>query len=283
MTDTSVIGEAFANCQVMGGVVTFPMQLSPEEFKALYDRFSEDLLNCNIPHYRVVGIWHSWDDKHAHSVFRCNDIYGMSLIELSRALRYLVPMQNGGNNPEKGCFYGVNEELENMKEFDNAFGPDNGKGYNKRTSNILMLPSTEIGSLMIDTCWGEPEQTTEVITTSNCWYTQYSVVEDMEWPAVLIPDKYISGLKDEGMGHACTAMFIKRGVGRLSFKDTQQFFRKDVDSVMPCDTVYDLSMFFTCRVPQPGDAVLRLVYLEKIDEFVLQNILNSYGRDMIGQ
>lgn len=281
MADISVIGEAFANCQIIDGVVTFPMQLNPSDFDDLYKKFSEDLLNCNIPHYRVVGIWHSWDDKHAHSVFRSNDIYGMSLIELSRSLRYLVPMENGGNNPEKGCFYGVNEEIDNLKDFDNAFGPDNGKGYNKRTSNILLRPSTEIGSLMVDSYYGDPEVEVTEIMTDKCWYTQYSVVEDLQWPRVLIPGKKISDLKDEGMGHACTVMFIRRGTGRLSFKDTQQFFSREVDSVMSCDTIYDLSMFFTCRVPQPGDNFLKLVYLEKIDEYVLQNILNLYGRDLI--
>lgn len=277
-----MIGEAFAGCQVNGGIVTFPMQLSPNDLRDIYDEFSRDLLNCMIPHYRVVGIWHNWDDKHAHSVFRCNDIYGMSLIELTMKLKYLVPMRNGGNNPEKGCFYGANEELENFQEFDNAFGPDNGKGYNKRTTNILTLPSSKIGSLMIDSYFGEPEQEVTEITTSNVWYTQYSVVEDIQHPRVLIPNKRIAGLKDEGMGHATTFMFIKRGTGRLSYKDTQQFFMRGVDNIMPCDTAYDLSVFFTCRQPDDGDTVLRLVYLEEIDEFVLQSILNDYGREILG-
>lgn len=281
MADISLIGEAFAGCQVNGGIVQFPMQLSPDDLDFIYKRFSVDLLNCNIPHYRVIGIWHDWDDKHKKSVFRCNDIYGCSLIELSMRLRYLVPMEIGGNNPDDGCFYGVNEEVKNLKEFDNAFGPDNGKGYDKRTTNILMRPSTEIGSIMIDSFYGEEDIEVTQITTSNCWYTKYSLVEDLQFPRVLVPNKFISELHEEGMGNACTFMFIKRGTGRLSFTDTQKFFRRDIEKVMPCDTIYDLSTFFTCRTPNSGDTFLSLVYLEEIDEVVLQNILNNYGRDLV--
>lgn len=282
MTDISVIGEAFANCQLSGGILNFP-QMSPQVLSDLYKKFSEDLLNCQIPHYRVVGVWHSWDDKHAKSVFRSNDIYGMSLIELSMKLRYLIPMHNGGNNPDKGCFYGVNEEINNLKEFDNAFGPDNGKGYDKRTSNILMLPSTEIGSLMCDTSYGDPEQYNTCITTSNCWYTQYSAIEELEFPQVLIPNKYISELKDASMGSACTVMFIKKGIGKLTFKETQRLFAENVENVMPCDVVYDLSPFFTCRIPVGGETHLNFVYLEEINEVVLEDILKSYGRWLLEQ
>ena len=279
MLNKELYKSCISECLIENGIMKFPVLLDDRDLHEIYMQFTYDLLNCYIPHYRVVGFWHCWDDKHAKSVFRSNDIFGMSLIELGVKMADIIPLNNGGNNLAKGCFYGINEEVENNSDFDNQFGMDIGRGHENRHTNILTQSHEIIGSLMTDSYYGDPEIEVNEINTSSLWYTQYSVVDDLEFPKMLIPNKKISDLRDEGTGHACVVMFIKKDTGVLSYEETQQLFDKRAERIMPCSVTYDLSKYFLVRTPEPGDTFFNLTYLENIDENVLQQIIREYGEE----
>lgn len=279
-------GKVLSTCFVHDGVVELN-GLPQSDLMEFYRMFSADLFGMNIPHYRVIGFWHDYDDKHAQSVFRVNDIFGQSCIELSMKLRYLIPEENGGNDGNLGCWYGINEDMsefassEDFKGFNRDWGLDNGKGADNRTANILAYSRSRIGSLMIDTSHDDGPQKNE-FGTSDVWYTK-RMPYDVKFPRVLIPNKHISGIRDVTLGKAPTFMFIMEGTGHMSYVQTQALFNDRCDRIMPCDVQWDLSEFFVVRTPDPGDSVLKLTCLEKIDFSVLQSILNKYGRSLIEQ
>lgn len=275
-----LLAQAFSGCVVQNGQLVFQNNYSYSDLARIQREFVGDLLGRRIPHYRVIGFYHGWDDQHAHSVFRCNDIFGISLIELSAAMQYVIPADIGGNNPEAGCFYGVNEEVVNKSEFDEAYGISKSMRAGSKKANILMLPSTEIGSLMVDYQVGPDLDEVEEINTSRMWYTQFSIVEPVTYPQMLIPNKRLCSLVKEGMGDPVTFMFIKKGTGSYEYSEVQKFFNDSVGRIMPCPVDYDLSKFFTCCAPTADGNSLRLCYLEQLDESVLTRILQDYGRSM---
>ncbi len=281
--DICEYGAIMFRCVVVGDTIEFP-GVSPDKITDIYTILSHDLFGMNIPHYRVVGFWHDYDDKHAQSVFRVNDIFGQSCIELSMKLRYLIPMENGGNDGNLGCWYGVNEDMaefatsEDFKGFNRDWGLDNGKGGDNRTANILQRPRSVIGSLMIDTCHDDGPQKYE-FGTSDVWYTQ-RMPYDVKFPRVLIPGKHLSGIRDVTLGKAPTFMFIMNGTGEMSYLESQALFSERCDRIMPCNVKWDLSEFFVIRIPDPGDTVLKLTCFEDMDSGVLQHILREYGRSL---
>lgn len=282
--DSKFYGDLMANCIVMGGTIGFNKTLDFDTLFQVYMRFTRDLFGRNIPHYRVIGIWHDYDDKHEKSVFRTNDIFGQSCIELSLKMRYLVPEKIGGNDAELGCFYSSSEDMsafmesEDFRGFCRDWGLDNGKSIETRTANILNLPRTKIGSLMMDTSHDDLPQKNE-FTTSDVWYTQ-RMPYDVKFPRVLIPNKHLTHLQDCILGKAPTFMFIMRGTGSMTYEETQRLFNARCEYIMPCNTVWDLSEFFVIRTPMPGDTILRITYLENVDDLVLQSILREYGREI---
>lgn len=278
MSIENLMSECFMNCTVSNGTVQFGRSLSKEDLMAVYSQFSEDLLNCNIPHWKVIGFYHGWDDVHQHSLFRCNDIYGMSLIELGMKLGDLIPVENGGINPEKGCFYGEDEDVSNNKEFDEGFGRSASMRAGTKHANALKLHTSEIGSMMCDYEGPPDANPVPYLGSDTVWYTQFSYVEDAEYPTMLLPKVKICDLKREGMGVATTFMFIKKGTGRLDYEDTQCLFDDSYDNIMPCRTVYDLSKYFTCAYPTGNTNGLRLVYKTEINEAALTKILQDYGK-----
>lgn len=281
MLGSKAIGEALASCIVVAGNMQFTSSYSSEDLMCIYNRFIEDLLSCNIPHWRVVGFYHGWDDKHGKSVFRCNDIYGCSLIELGQRLSVVIPASNGGINPEVGCFYGFDEDVKNLKEFDEAYGVSPTMKAGTKRTNVLLLPKEEIGSLAANYQVPPDERESNGLNTDEMWYTQFSLVESPKWPRMLIPHKRIANLVKQGMGDPAFFMFIKEGTGSLSYVDTQKFFVEKCDRIMSCNVSYDLSKFFTVRYPDgSSNNSLQLVYLTELDETVLTTILQNYGRRM---
>ena len=278
MRNVELLKEAFSTCFVNNGIIRFMKSYSPELMMELYSSFTEDLLNCNIPHWRVIGFYHQWDDKHGKSVFRCNDNYNQSLIELAHNMRFIIPEQNGGISLEDGCFYGEAEEVENLPEFDEAFGWSPSMRAGTKKANMLKVPRDQIGSLMVAYEYGDPSIPVNELTTSNLWYTQFSLVQEIKHPNVLIPNKKISDLVKGEMGDPLTFMFIKEGVGRLSYEDTQSLFKDNWEYLMPCDVAYDLSEYITVQYPDGSANEMKLVYWEEINEDVLTTILQNYGR-----
>lgn len=290
---SELLKEAFSTCIVLDGNIMFMgKRYSTEQLRQLYFEFSRDLLNRQIPHYRVIGIYHEWDDRHEKSVFRNNDMFGQSLIELSEKAQWLIPEKMGGNDPEKGCFYGEDENIENNQSFNEAYGwSPSGKISTKR-ANLLRVPeglsiteplSSVIGSLAIDEINPKTEEPITRLNTNNVWYTQHSLTASAVYPNMLIKNKDLGELKRDLSGKPYLFFFFMRGKGELSYADTQKFFKADFDKIMPCNAIYDLSKFFTCAIPKEGDSCLRLVYHEPFDninEEVLTTILNEYGKEL---
>ncbi len=274
-----IMVRAFSNCSVNNGIVQFGESLSPNEVIMAYRQFSADLLNCAIPHWKVVGFYHGWDDVHQHSLFRRNDIYGVSLIELSFLLDKVIPMSNGGIDPAKGCFYGEDEEVTNLKSFDESHGRSASMKAGTKHANALKVHTREIGSLMCDYEGPPDANPVPYLGTDTMWYTQYSYVEPAEYPQMLLPHVKICELNREGMGVATTFMFIKRGTGRLDFSDTQKFFDESYDNIMPCRVSYDLSKYMSCAYNDGSMNGVRLIYLDEVNESVLNAILRDYGKD----
>ena len=278
MRNINLLKDAFSTCFVNNGIIRFMKSYSTELMMELYSSFTEDLLNCNIPHWRVIGFYHQWDDKHGKSAFRCNDNYNQSLIELARNMRFIIPEQNGGTNLEDGCFYGEAEEVENLQEFDEAFGWSASMKASTKKANMLKVPRDQIGSLMVAYEYGDPSIPVNELTTSNLWYTQFSLVQEIKHPNVLIPNKKISDLVKGEMGDPLTFMFIKEGVGRLSYEDTQSLFKDNWENLMPCDVAYDLSEYISVQCPDGSTNEMKLAYWEEVNEDVLTTILQNYGR-----
>lgn len=278
MNLNELMRDCFSTCRVNNGVVSFNTNLSNEERMAVYLQFSNDLLNCNIPHWKVIGFYHGWDDVHQHSLFRRNDIYGMSLIELGFKMGDLIPIENGGINPERGCFYGEDEEIENNKEFDEGFGRSASMRAGTKHANALKEHTDKIGSMMCDYEGPPDADPVPYLGSDTVWYTQFSLVEDAEYPTMLVPNVKVCELNREGMGVATTIMFIRKGVGHLSYEDTQKFFDESYDNIMPCDVTYSLSKYFVCAYPADNTQGLRLVYKQEINEDALTKILQDYGK-----
>ena len=281
-------GKLMSNCVVAGGEIILP-GISPNQLMEVYNIFVSDLFNMRIPHYRVVGLWHGYDRRKGSSLFRNVEQYECSIIELSRRVKYIVPMELGGNDPAKGCFYGLTEDvsayadMEDFKAFNRGKGAsNNGKGGDHNTANFLLRPSSVIGSLMMDYWNYDDAGDLTDWTTSSMWYTQFQA-SGITHPRVLIPNKYIAhceSSKDETAAGTVFA-FIMRGTGHMHYSETQKLFDYSrCKCIMPCDTKWDLSEFMVVRIPDSGNTTLKLTLMENIDEGVLQTILHEYGREL---
>lgn len=277
MSLVKLMNECFSGCTVQNGIVHFQRTLNKDELFSVYSQFTSDLLNGEIPHWKVIGFYHGWDDVHQHSLFRCNDIYGMSLIELGEKLGDLIPTKNGGINPVKGCFYGEDEEVQNNKEFDEGFGRSASMRAGTKRANALKLHTSKIGSMMCDYEGPPDANPIPYLGSDTVWYTQFSYVEDAEYPTMLVPDVKVCNLKREGMGVPTIIMFIMRGTGKLDYAESQKYFDDSYDNIMPCKVVYNLSKYFTCAYPTGNE--LRLIYKRNINENALTEILRDYGKD----
>lgn len=301
-------GEAFATCRVVDNSIVFNKNYSRDELLKIYTRFSKDLLGCNIPHYRVIGIWFNRDDRHTSDALQCNDVYGMSMIELGRNAQYMIPMTNGGNDPERGCFLGVNEtDVRTVSNFEREYGWAEAGGINARRVNILNKSRHEIGSLMVDSLrpgerydielhpenfkaaytdeeYNDDSNVIREINTDNIWYTTYGTLSrEPEVPKMLLPGLKIANLDAPRAGSACTFFFIMRGTGTLTYEQTQQLWEDHYHTIFPCYVRYDLSEFFTCAYPMTdGGNSLRICFGKfNVDKEVLTGILNEYGKEIM--
>lgn len=279
MRNIQLMRDAFSSCTVNNGVINLGGNFTENELRDIYFWFTEDLLNWNIPHWRVVGIMHSWDSYHGQSAFRRNDNYKQSVIELGNKAKFIIPNRIGGNNPEKGCFYSQAEDIVNSKQFDRAYGV--GATADTRRANVLTESSETIGSLMIDNEFDG--RVIDSLTSDNTWFTQFSKIEEPDRPRFLIRNKFLSELardEDDAMISPRTVFFIKEGTGSLSYDESKKLFVEEWKKVSPCSVAYNLAEFFTCNVPVSGQPtnMLTLTYWEDIDEGVLTEILRNYGR-----
>lgn len=280
--------DLFSQCVVQNGMLIFPRKLTPEETHRVYFKFTEDLFNCNIPHWRVCGFWHYPDDEHDPvNAFCEHNAYGCSLIELADRMKYIIPIEGGGNDPAKGCFYGEHEECDNHPKFEETFCI-HSRG---KKSNLLTVSREDTCQLMIDinrpARLGIEDPRTDgpihdygcdEFNTDNLWYTQFMSSVPAVYPEMLISHKHISRLERPKREPVMTILILLKGTGKRSYADNQRLMVGDLSRYyMPCNTAYDLSKFFVCAYPTQATNAFKLNYLENINEHVLTRILQEYG------
>lgn len=71
-------------------------------------------------------------------------------------------------------------------------------------------------------------------------------------------------------------LVIKRDIGIIDFTDKWTMCKHDYK---PVRAVYDLNNIFCVMLPKQGDKEIHLVYKKKINEKVLERILQDFGKD----
>lgn len=301
-------GELLSSCFINGNVLTF-IGKQPQNIREFYNRLADDLFNMRIPHWRVIGFWYWNDPAKAWSMIMNNRIYGQSMIELSRRMKYYIPNAVGGNDPEHGCFYGVAEDMSayvggwEFDRFDENYGFDviahlEGKHARNgvRHTNLLMKDSyKDVGCTTIEKYMDGIDQSNPVWTTSDPYYNQFSYDNEIRRPKMLIPNKYIGTLQDKHKESDLwggaedrtiptdtrTFILFKRGTGRMDYKEARSLFAPNCRYFMPCETRWDLAEFLVPRIPNEGDTFIEFTYLETINDEVLTQILNEYGKELV--
>lgn len=277
------MGEALLTCYVEDGKLHFIKNYSENEIMQIYTQLSEDLLNCNIPHYRVVAFTFNWDLQRNRSVFKQNNIHGKSLIEIAEDMKYVVPKAIGGNDTKAGRFAGETEEFPRGTVLEDSYGYPSSEHKDKRHTRVLKCSHTDIGILFSGCSMPNPEtgrlESNDFVNTSKmAFYNDFD--EDTVLEKTLVRDKTICRIDcDNTSAKPRILMLFKEGTGRLNYKDTQKLFVPDYERVMVCPTQYDLAQFFTIRYPENNE--IEFAYLEDIDEDVLTTILNNYGRKLL--
>ena len=272
MTDeiNNLMYRAFSTCIVVDNKVQFVENFTKEEIYQIYDRFSRDLLDYKIPHYRVVGIYYMNALGSNVSVLRSHDGYSMSIIELGDRVRRIIPDTLGGNDPIKGCVIS-NTDAKAYAELVDEQGnkveiPDMG------ISHCLRRSCEDIGQLAFD------NSITTGMHQSDLYWLQFYIGEDadeVQAPKFLLDDFLISRTQKIGATEN-TIFFYKKGTGVVDFNESSRLFTNDCD-VFPCRTVYDLSSFFMVKYPTTETNFLSLMVKEPINLNVLQRILREYG------
>lgn len=274
MTDElkNLMKSAFSNCLVMDNAVIFlGGNFTEEQIRQIYIQFSTDLLDYNIPHYRVVGI--KWlRDIGEGSIFRINRDYGMSIIELAEKAQMLVPSKLAGNDLELGCHWSVSDT--NVKDI-------MGDAYMKMFECALKVPREDIGQLMHFTMTGDMQDNSE-ISSDTIIYSKVNLVTELEndpgRPEFLVKHVHIGRLWTHGVYGGQTTFFYMKGTGKRTYADNSKLFTYESE-VFPCNTIYDLSRFVVVGYPMAGSTnSLPLIFREDVDKDVLTEILKEYGR-----
>ncbi len=280
LSGSELMYNAFSSCIIMGNVIKFLSTFSKEEHMEIYSRFSGDLLDYKIPHYRVVGIRYPTDFVNT-SVIRTHRAFGMSPIELATACSSIVPIKLGGNK-NNGSFVPMD---------DPTVPPEDSQGR----YNILARGATEIGQLMymggyfsdVENCdprYRLPGLDGMNISTKTLVYKQLSFAEAAmgERPQFLVERDCLATVSDIHMRKE-TTLFYEYGTGIMDYGENALLFAPN-SGVLPCRTVYDLSLFFTCKFPVDGDDTSSLIlqYRDNVNEYGLQEILHQYAEVVYG-
>ncbi|MBR3599538.1 MAG: hypothetical protein IKL53_06640 [Lachnospiraceae bacterium] len=296
---SELVKEAFSSCLVINGEIMFMKRYTPSEMLEIYKEFSADLLNKRIPHYRVFGIAFTQGAHFHRSVFRHFREFGHPLLEIADNARFIIPDKIGGNDPDKGCYFGLDENIEVTDPFRLAWGWSQQATQATRTAALLRLPEGEsingtlrenVGMLMSGNILGTGDDMIDnyETTSDNLNYFNNYMLEKPVSARTLLKGKHIcyphvpektDNNKSDGI-HRILFLY-KKGTGTMTYEQSQEWFCRGVERFMPCHVNYDLSEFFTVFYPKESDTALKLAYLSELDENVLTNILQGYGKDMV--
>lgn len=272
-----LIKEAFRSCVVNGTRIVFERQYSAKDLRAIHSRFTNDLLDYRIPHYRVVGIRYEIE-RDDRRVLRLNGRYGMTVVELGYAAQQIIPAAIGGTDRAAGCFVGENDSIQDLPEsMVTGYGEDGVKVFSRS------IDSDAFGQIMHRTQYEPYAAGQNVINGDNLRYCQLSLLNTHK-PILLVPDiKICSVSATANESVAWTTFFYMWGMGRRSYSDNTKLFSAK-SKVFPCDTVYDLSSVFLCKTMEDrAGNYLEIMPFKKINNEVLTNILREYGEEYSGQ
>lgn len=276
-----LIHDALSNCVVSNGTLSFDRRFSAEELKIIHKKFTEDLYNFKVPHYRVVGIFHEWDIKSDKSMLITNGLYNTSMLEIEQRARHIIPMEIGGNDPAKGCFIMAGEEIENYQpNFSEWIGIPANKG---KRAEYLTVPHNEVGTLFLRKYMPQENvPDNQLCLTSNMYYMEYFVEGSIPTKArVLVNDYPILKFGESDIyGLERIGFIYKRGTGVVDYSETRQLFAEKADRIMPVRTVYDLVTYVVVgNRYEDGVFTLKYPFAETMDEEVLTTIFNEYGKE----
>ena len=265
MVISDLMRRAFSTCMVIGDKVQFIENFSKEEIVAIYDKFSKDLLDYNIPHYRVVGIYYM-NSGSTNTVLRSHTGYSMSIIELGEVVRDIIPDRIGGNDKSAGCVLST-REVAAMRE-------EGTEPYNIGIPHCLEIRSDKIGQLMYN------HEEVSDMHQSDLLFMQYYLgdgTDDVEIgkPEYLLDDFLISKTRIVGESNS-TVFFYLKSKGIMDYEDTARLFTRESD-IFPCRTIYDLSNIFMVKYPTDETNCISLILRRNINGRVLEKILREYG------
>ena len=269
MTDEQrvLLADAFSNAMVVNGKVNFFKQYTPEQIHDIYIGFTEDLLDYNIPHYRVVGIKYDADPTQT-SVLKVHAGFGMSLIELGNRVTKIIPIdckgweEGYGYQPENSEYKDPNRPNENI--------------------NILREKEQHVGQLQYIHNNLGLTQYGNVMSTDTLRYATYKIADTVnDIPRFLIDDVEVCYTRKVFTEHDQTTLFYIKGKGVMDYPVTAKLFTYN-SGVFPVKAIFDLSQYILCKYPMNGISDgLELYYNEKINEQALTEILQDYGKGLL--
>lgn len=268
----NLMREAFGTCTVNGNIVKFSKSYTPEELRMIHSQFTTDLLDYNIPHYRVVGIKYEIE-RDDRRVLRLSNAYGMTIVELGLNAQQMIPAAIGGTDIEKGCLVRESDSLEGAPEtMVSDVGEDAMRVFSRHAAGY------DFGQIMHMSYYADSDDDNNIMTGKSMRYCQMSARDTVK-PDFLVDDFKICTVSDEDREdyNYWTIFFYVKGTGERSYSDNTVLFTPK-SKVFPCNTIYDLTSVFFCKT-------LDLDYLDRIElmpvkkynDSVLTGILREYG------
>lgn len=238
------------NCSVLEDRIVLP-GATTESCRDIIDEFRHDLLSCNIPHWKVVGVaietgLSSQIDSYIAKIRGVSKSYAELLIGLNN----LVFAEGGG------CLAGIAFEDDCKFLFPVSLMISDGSVITS-SNNSLYYEGRGIGNA--------PD----------------SLVEDKEIIRFDSPDSNIRLLLTKGIGY-----MNFRDSSKLLFDYYQAAKEQcgDLQSVtkyVPLQQVFDLNYFISIHTYEQGDTEVHLRYKDKINSCVLQQIIHNYAESKV--
>lgn len=267
----ALMKKALGKCMVINKKIEFFTQLTPEEVYEVFTILSADLLDYNIPHYRVVGIKYV-NLLDSDSVLRAHRAFGISPIMLGLNAQKLIPLEMGGYGEGKGYIpvesQWVDERPKPYTKIYKILRTQEPIGQLAYHSNNMYLEGTDY--------W-------DTINTKSLQYQSLEVLDtiDVKVP-YLVEDLEISNFYGTEESYLCTTTFFyKKDKGIRDYDENAKLFSYDSE-VFPCRTVYDLTKVFAIKVPTGKNTnSLDLHYFCKnVNEDGLGQILREYAEGL---
>lgn len=231
-----VLARALAESSLENGTLRVE-GLMKNEIKQLNEELRNALLNCEIPHYKVVGV---------------NVVTGGN----TSSIDYITKLE------------GVSKSYtELFVTFDDLIysGKYSKEENNNKLSDEINIPGT----------WYSLMAISNKVTSSND--TIFHTGMGMSSVAnALLKNVDIIDFNRSG---CAIHLIVKHGTGILDFEESSNFLKNS--DYKPVRAVYDLNGIFSIKLYEESDKGIYLKYKRDINESVLLQILQEFGRSYI--